>query len=273
MIRRRAALGISVMFTLGAAPTPSPSPAAASDPCGSIASLVDRPTVATSPCTVRPHESLLENGWTSTVTAGPGGGTTTSYPQSFWRVGTSDPHLEYAFGLPSFNRASAGGAPVSGWSDFSFGAKYEMGYNAKAVWGVGAVVSIPTGARPFTAGNAEASGDFNWTYALDPVWSLAGTVSANELSAPVAGGTAQSYFAWIPSVVLSATLPHSSSVFVEYALYSRAAPGAGGRSLIDAGYIRDIGANVQLDAEYGDSPTHVLGQTQRYVGAGASVLF
>jgi opacity protein-like surface antigen len=254
-------------------PSPSPSPAGPQDPCGSIASLVDRPTVTTSPCTVRPRHALLENGWTNTVTTGPSGGNTASYPQSLLRVGTFDPRLEFTFAPPSFNRSSVGGSSIGGWSDINLGAKYELGYTSKAVWGVGASASLPTGSRAFTAGNAQYSGDVNWAYSMNTAWSLAGTVSANALSAYNAAGIAQSYFACIPSVVLTASLPRSSSIFVEYAYYSRSAPNAGAKSLIDAGYTRDIGSNVQLDVEYGDSPTQLNAQTQHYVGAGLSFLY
>ena len=216
---------------------------------------------------------MLENGWTNTVTTGPGGGNTASYPQSFLRVGTFDPHLEFTFAPPSFNRSSVGGSLTRGWNDISLGAKYELGYTAKAVWGIGASASLPTGSRAFTAGNAQFSGDVNWTYSVSTTWSFAGTVSANALSAYNAAGIAQSYFACIPSVVLTASLPQSSSIFVEYAYYSRAAPNSGAKSLIDAGYTRDLGANLQLDVEYGDSPTLLNAQTQHYVGAGLSLLY
>jgi opacity protein-like surface antigen len=278
----RVALGVATAvvtwIAFGAAaraqsPAPSPSPAAPSDPCGSIASLVDRPTVATSPCTVRPRQALLENGWANTVTTGPGGGNTATYPQSFVRVGTFDPHLEFTFGPPSFSRSSVGGSSIGGWGDINLGAKYELGYTPKVVWGVGTSVSLPTGSRAFTAGNAQYTGDFNWSYAMNPTWSLAGTVSVNALSAYNAAGIAQSYFACIPSIVLTASLPQSSSFFAEYTYYSRAAPNAGAKSLIDFGVTHDLGSNVQLDAEYGDSPTQLDGQTQHYVGAGVSFLF
>ena len=207
------------------------------------------------------------------MTTGPGGGNTATYPQSFLRVGTDDAHLEFTFGPPSFNRSSLNGSLIGGWSDINLGAKYELGYTSKAVWGVGAIVSFPTGSRAFTAGSPQYTGDFNWTYAFNSTWSLAGTVSANALSAYNAAGIAQSYFACIPSIVVSASLPNSSSLFAEYTYYSRAAPNAGAKSLIDAGYTRDLGSSVQVDVEYGDSPTRLNAQTQHYVGAGLSFLF
>ncbi len=207
------------------------------------------------------------------MTTGPGGGNTAAYPQAFLRIGTFDPHLEFTVGAPSFERSSVGASLVDGWSDANVGAKYELGYTSKAVWGVGTVVSFPTGDNPFTAGRTQYSGDFNWTYTLNSTWSLAGTVSANALSAFTAPGRVASYFAWVPSVVVSAALPQNSSLFAEYAYYSRTAPNLGAKSLIDGGYIRDLGPNLQLDLEYGDSPTLLAGQTQHYVGAGLSVLY
>jgi hypothetical protein len=155
----------------------------------------------------------------------------------------------------------------------NLGAKYELGYSSKAVWGVGVIVSLPTGNAPFTAGHAQYTSDFNWTYAFNSTWSLSGTVSANALSAVNAGGEIQPYFAWVPSVALSASLPQNSSLYVEYAYYSRTAPNLGAKSLIDGGYIRDFGPNLQFDMEYGDSPTPLEAQTQHYVGAGLSVLY
>jgi hypothetical protein len=77
------------------APSPSPTPSAPSDPCGSILSIVTRPTVTTSVCTVRPHDVLIESGYTNTQTAGARGGTTVAYPHAYLRFGTSDPRLEF----------------------------------------------------------------------------------------------------------------------------------------------------------------------------------
>src|SRR5579863_8970690 len=106
---------------------------------------------------------------------------------------------------------------------------------------------FPTGSRAFTAGNAQYSGNLNWNYTLDPTWGLAGTVSASALSAYNPAGVAQTCFALIPSLVLSASLPQSSSLFAEYTRYSRAGPNAGAKSLVDVGYTRDLGPNVQVD--------------------------
>ncbi len=257
---------------LAASPSPSPSPSPPSDPCGSILSIVTRPTVTTGVCTVRAHKVLLENGYTNTTVTGPGGGQSVSYPQSFLRIGTGDSHLEFAISPPSSNASSVGGAAVGGTSDVNFGAKYELGYNANAVWGVNAQVSTPSGSRAFTAGGAQYTGNFNWGYTLNSEFSLAGTLGFNSLAGYNASGDVAHYFAFIPSMELEASLPANSQLFAEYAYFTQAGVGLGSRSLFDFGYQKDIGPHVQFDVEYGIQPTVLNGQQVHYVGAGLSFM-
>jgi len=260
------------------APTSSPSPAASatpsapSDPCGSILSIVNRPTVTTGVCTVRTGHFDVETGYTNTTTTGTGGGSGVNYPQPLIRIGTADPHFDLELGPPSYETTSAGGPRASGSSDVNLGAKYELGYTANADWGLNGVVTFPTGTGAFTAGNAQFTGNFNWGYTVNSVFGLAGTLSFNALSGLNAAGAAQSYFAFIPSLEATASLPGPSEFFGEYAYFSQAGVGLGGKSLLDFGYARDLGNHLQLDVEYGFSPTQLDGQTQHYVGAGLSFM-
>ncbi len=118
-----------------ASPSPSATPAAPSDPCGSILSIVNRPTVTTGVCTVRTGHFDIENGYTNTTTTGLGGGSGVNYPQSLIRVGTADPHFDLEFGPPSYETSSAGTPTVTGASDVNLGVKYEVGYSSNADWG------------------------------------------------------------------------------------------------------------------------------------------
>jgi hypothetical protein len=261
-----------------ASPSPSPAPTASAaagptNPCGPILSLVSRPTVTTSVCAVATGHVLIENGYSNTTTTGPGGGVTVSYPQSLIHIGTSDPNLEFSVSPPSFNRSSAGGAIATGYSDINVGAKYVLGYNRTASWGANAFVTIPTGARAFTAGAAEYTGNVNWSDTMGPVFSLAGTFGFNALNGYNAAGNVQPYFAFVPSVALAAGMPGPSSAYAEYAYFSQTGPGLGSKSLIDFGYIRDFGRNVQVDVEYGFSPTSIDGQKSSYAAAGLSLMF
>jgi hypothetical protein len=234
-------------------------------------SIVTRPTVTTSTCTVRYGHALLETGYINTVTTGTGGGVTAGYPQPFARIGIGH-GLEFSFTPPSYERTSVGDAFASGWSDVNFGAKWEMGYTAKAVWGVNAFVSTPTGGTGFTAGAPEYTGNFNWGYTLNSVWSAAGTLGFNWLAAPNAAGQTQRYTAFIPSLEMTAALSGTSQAFGEYAYFNHAGPALGAKSIIDFGYQRDLNPHLQFDVEYGFQPTPVEGQRMHYVGAGLSFM-
>lgn len=251
----------------------SPTPSAPSDPCGSILSIVNRPTVTTGVCTVRTGHFDIETGYTNTTTSGPGGGSNANYPQSLIRIGSPNPHFDVELGPPSYETSSVGGPRVTGSSDVNLGAKYELGYSSNAVWGVNSVVTFPTGSHAFTAGNTEFTGNFNGAYTISPEFSLAGTLSFNALSGSNSAGAFQSFFAFIPSIVLTAALPGGpSQISAEYAYFSAAGPGLCSKSLIDFVYQRDFGGHIQFDVEYGFSPTVINGQKQHYVGAGLSFM-
>ena len=256
--------------------TPSPAasatPAAPSDPCGSLLSIVNRPTVTTGVCTVRTGHFDVETGYINTTTAGPGGGSNANYPQALVRVGTVNPHFDLEFGLPSYETTSVGTPLVTGSSDVNLGAKYELGYNSKADWGVNGLITFPTGSHAFTAGGAQYTGSLNGAYTANSVLGFAGSLSFNALSGFNASGAPQSFFAFIPSLEATASLPGPSEFFGEYAYFSQAGIGLGGKSLFDFGYIRDLGSHLQLDVEYGVSPTLINGQTQHYIGGGLSFM-
>jgi hypothetical protein len=252
-------------------PSPSPQPSGPSDPCGSILSIVTRPTVTTSVCTVREGQGLVETGYTNTTITGAGGGTLVSYPQALVRVGIGK-HVEAAFTPPSYNRSSLGDSISTGSSDMNFGAKWEIGYSDKASWGANFQISAPTGDPAFTAGGTQYTVNANWTYTFTPVFGAGGTFGFNSLSGANANGQFQRYSSFIPSIDFTAALSQNSVLFGEYAYFSHAGPSAGGKSLIDFGYVHDFGEHVQLDIEYGFQPTLLNGQKQHYFGFGVSLM-
>jgi hypothetical protein len=268
------ALGQALPLAQGSPATvESPSPVPPADPCGSILSIVNRPTVSTGVCTVRTGKFDVETGYTNTTFTGNPAGSAVSYPQALVRLGTPDPHFDLEFGAPSYETTSVGLPTTTGDGDASLGAKYEVGFSSKADWGLYGAITFPTGSPAFTAGNAQFAGDLDWGYAVSPEFSLAGTLSFNAASGLNAAGAAQSYFAFVPSLELSAAIPGGpSQLSAEYAYFSAAGPGLRSKSLIDFVYQRDFGAHLQFDAEYGFSPTLVNGQKQHYVGAGISFM-
>ena len=254
------------------APSPPPARTAVADPCGSILSIVTRPTVGTGVCTVRPNHVLVENGWSNTVLTGAGGGDIASYPSSFIRIGTVLSRIEIALTPPTVMRSSVGGSIIGGSSDGAIGVKYEAGYTSKALWGANVQISGPTGTPAFSAGGAQYTANANWGYTLSPVVGLAGTFGFNTLSAFDASGNVRHYAAFIPSMEMTVALSSRSQAFAEYAYFSHAGLGLPGKSVLDAGYQRALSENAQVDIEYGFTPTPNLGQQGHYVGFGLSFM-
>lgn len=254
------------------APAPAqtaPSPAPTQNPCEGILNLINRPTVASSPCAVPTKHVLVESGYANVVSSGAGTGVAANYPQALIRIGTFDPKFEFDVFAPNYT--NAGDAP-SGWGDLALGTAFNLGSDDKAVWGGGAIVSVPTGNSAFTAGAAQFTGDFNWVYNLSPVVGLFGTESFNALSARNASGAVQSYFAFIPSTGVSAQLSPNAVLYGEYTYYSQAGPGPGSKSLFDFGYEQAVGSHFEIDVEYGFAPPDPNGVKQRYFGAGLSFM-
>jgi hypothetical protein len=164
---------------------------------GSILSIVTRPTVTTETCPVRVGHAVLETGYSNTTVTGTGDGSTVSYPLALLHIGiTKNTDLEF---IPaSYNRSSVGSI-ASGSSDLGLGAKWEIGYTDKAVWGVNTQVSLPTGSPAFTAGRTQYTGNANWGYTLNSEFSLTGTFSFNSLAGYTPSGQIQRYSTFIPS--------------------------------------------------------------------------
>jgi hypothetical protein len=141
------------------------------------------------------------------------------------------------------------------------------------LWGVNASFTVPTGSPAFGSGNATFTGNVNWGYTLNSEFSASGTLGFNALSAYNAGGVPQSYFAFTPTIALTAALPGGpSQISAEYAYFSSAGPNLGSKSFVDVFYQRDFGQHVQIDIEYGFQPSFIPGQRQHYVGAGISFM-
>jgi hypothetical protein len=236
------------------------------DPCTSISAIVTRPTVTNSVCTVRPNHVLIETGYQNTSALG--AGNTITYPQSLIRVGTEIRGLELDITPPQFVQARSGGVLTQGVSDVSAGLKYVLGYTAKFNYGVQTIFSAPTGTRAFSANGAQSTYAVNAGYTLSPVFSLATTLSAQSLTNGV-----QHFSSFVPSLVLSAALPNSSSVFGEVASFSNAiGPGTPTRTQYILGAYHDFGQRLQVDASVATSPTTATGK-YHYIGFGASYYF
>lgn len=236
--------------------------AAADDPCTALSNVVTRPTVTNSVCTVEPDHVLLETGY-SNVTAGNGGGATATFPQAQLRIGTDVKHLEVDVQAPSEIRSGG----IHGIGDAGGGLKYLFGYSSRMQYGAQLTVSVPTGDSAFSAGAAQTTAALNGSLALSPVFSL---TSSQNFARLAAGGV--QYDSYMPTLTLSASLPHSLTAFAESAYFTNAlGPKTATRNQYIGGLSYDLTPRLQVDLEAITSPTKTTG-TYTGIGAGLSYM-
>ncbi|MEA2719993.1 MAG: hypothetical protein QOJ39_1857 [Candidatus Eremiobacteraeota bacterium] len=214
---------------------------------------------------MRPNHVLIETGYQNTSFAG--GGNAVTYPQTLIRVGTTIPALELDIAPPGISRTNTGGI-TTGTTDVGAGVKYVFGYTAKLNYGGQVFFTAPTGLNGVSAEGTTSSYALNAGYTLSPVFSLAATATAQSLT-----NGAQRWPAFVPSLVLGASLPNSTGVGAEIAQFTHAnGPGTATRTQYLASIYRDFGQRIQIDASFAFSPTAATGK-YRTVGVGASFYF
>jgi len=246
------------------APIPSPSASAAAssavgpalglnDPCVTLSAIVTRPSQTTSVCTVRPNHILIETGYQNT--AFDATSSSVQYPQAVIRIGTTVPGLELDVAPTSAARTNAGGAMITGSTDFGAGIKYVIGYTPKFSYGANVLLTAPTGSRAFSAGGTNALYNLNYGYTISPIFSLAGTFGVLSQT-----NGAQRWSTFIPSLVLGASLPKATNLFAEIATFTNAvAPGSATRAQYILGVSRAITQRIQVDVEGSRSPNTSTG--------------
>jgi hypothetical protein len=260
-------------------PLPSSSPSAPAtapgtsgapaDPCASLSNVVSRPTVATSPCSVKPYEVLIETGYSNVTTSGNGATSTVSYPNSEIRIGLDDA-LELDVIPPSYEREST--VPLTtGLSDGGFGLHYEFGYTRTLTYGANAVYTTNTGSPRLSANGDGILVNLNGAAAVSPALSAFGTFgyedqSSGSVSLPMR------YRAFAPALGLTLALPKAFALYVEGSGQTSDGAGSGGRYGIDGGVTYDVGTRLQLDAELFDYPGSIHTAHQASAGFGASYL-
>jgi hypothetical protein len=269
-VPRLAAAQASPAPAMSPAPAASPTAAAGpADPCAALSSLVSRPTFGTSACAVKPHDLLIESGYTNLTASGNGAGRSVTYPQASLRVGVA-PNLEFDLDPGSVTRLS-GPPEFTGISDTSLGIKYEFGYTSRLLFGANVLYTANTG-DPAVSGNGDGVlANLNGALTLSPAVGLFATLGYNAQSA---GSTAAPlrYRGIDPSLGGSVSLPAALTFALEGFGQSSTGPGLGGRYGADAALERDVGSRLQLDVNYfqyfgAQSGTHL-----HAIGFGAAYL-
>ena len=286
MIRRIAiallAAGLAYMAlpafaqTAHPSPAPSPSPIADPNPCGGpsgLLAVLDRPTIGFSACAVAPGTTLFELGYQNEV-GGSGGNAfvQTQYPQNFLRVGVA-PRVELDLIGPNEVRQrslkpTAPDSVTNGAFDSGLGAKYEFPQRGAATFAIDGLYTAPSGSPDFTAGNASYTLNLDIAYPLTPNTGIGTTLGFTSTGGFATNGAHARYGAFLPSVVVTESLPHDYQPYFEYVYASRLSPSVGGRAYIDYGIQKLFGSRTEVDVELGHALSAKPSLKFNYIGVG-----
>jgi hypothetical protein len=217
------------------------------------------------------HQVVIESGYMNTATTGAGANSSTSVGPALVKTGIG-PRVEFDVTPPVFQATNDGVMRTSGATDAGFGLKAILGYSQRASYGVGALMTVPSGGKAFSSGANTYSLLVNGSYALSGVVSLFQTASFNSLVGADSTGKLVRFGSYVESLGATYNLPSNWSVYAEGSEFSSTSPGGDRRALIDYGVIKNVGAHLQFDAEVGNALNAVSGSRFHYFGVGASFL-
>lgn len=269
--------GVAIAQTEPAA-TPSPQPA---DPCGGPGRLLataNRPTVGYSACAVKHGTVVIELGYQNQSNGTPAAGSIQSQvPQSFLRIGVA-PNFELDVIGPNYIATRAYGPGVAsgstayGVSDSGLGFKYELPPQGRWTFGVDGLVLPPNGSKSLTAGHTTYTANLDAAYSLSPAMGVGTTIGISSTGAPETVTYAQ-YGATIPSLVVTAQIPHFYQFYAEYVYVSKIDALDGGRAFTDFGVQKLLGTRTEVDVEYGHAFTANPALKFDYIGSGIVLQF
>ncbi len=264
------AVGVAALASpLGARSDDAP---ADDDPCLSLLAVVNRPTIGTSPCSVKPGKVLLEAGYTNGASGDLHINLATA-PQSVFRIGL--PHdLEVDVTPPSENwQSTAGGVASAGTSDSGIGIKYEIGHHRRFAYAAGLNATFPTGSLSFTSGSPVYTLSFDESYALSRTVGLAASQYVISATGRNAAGGLTRFISFAPTVVVSQALGLDAQAYLEGYSAIPFTPGGGPRYFYDGGVQQAIANRVELDVEVGSNFATASSGHSHYVGFGLAILF
>lgn len=239
---------------LTAAPSPSPSP----DPCGgthsNLLAALDRPSIGYSPCAAKPHETVVEAGYSNAAGAS---GLLATYPQGFIRYGAAR-NLEVD-------------VLANGRFDSGIGAKYEWWHDDTRAFATDFLYTVPTGGAAFTAGGPIATVNADYAFPLSSRFGFAATLGAQSSYAAALNGSAGRFFSLLPSFVVSDQWNPRAQAFVELYGQTRTRPDGGALLGGDAAFQYMLAPQLELDLEMGRTANDVT--RSHYVGFGFGARF
>lgn len=229
-------------------------------------SLVNRPSMLDSVCTVPEHEAILEVGYAHQNLLG--GGTEYNLPQAVFRYGLPD-YFEFAALLPNYYHQSV--APTSGFGFTSLAIKHELMANEKLAVSLEGLCAPPSGSRGF--GSQDPSGAVNGIINYNFTEELSTTImlGVSSISQPILEGGG-SYKSFNPIALLSWT-KDKVSVYTEVFAQTKTGVFEGAGVNMDMGILYLVRKNITIDFSLGHRISGNLGGYNHYLGFGGAFLW
>lgn len=253
------------------APSPSPSSSPASDPCGDTALLatLNRPTIGSAACSVKPGALVGEFGYTNEqiVTANSRAASVT-YPQGFLRFGVSR-DLELDINGPVFAVQSAAGMTQRGALDSGLGFKWEYAHDESSAAAIDFLQTFGIGNPSVGGGTSTTTFNFDYGRSFSSALGFGVTLGVQSNDGTALDGSTARFVTLLPSVSITDQIRNNLQLYAETYGQTRLRPDGGSRFAIDGGAQYLVSPRFELDFEAGRTVTDV--SRSHYYGFGFGV--
>lgn len=235
-----------------------------------LLSIINRPSVADSPCVVPNKHLEVEMGYQylsliDTFGDAQGG------PTAQLRLGLLN-RTEFTVLLPTYTRFSH--LPYSGINSTTVGLKHELGNSKQWIASVESLLTVPGGSRAL--GTPELSAAFNGIVSYAPVSSFSASLmlGGTTIAIPHVFGGGR-YTSINPDLVLTYYFTQTLLSYVEFYGQSRTGigTGTGSGANVDVGVVRLFTPDFTLDVAYFQRLNGTLGGFERGVTLGFALMF
>lgn len=234
--------------------------------CDGLLALVDRPTAASSPCTIPAKQVDLELGFQAAQLIPSGHGE--QFPGAEFRVGLPA-NNEFHTNLPNYNHRSKPHA--AGLSETLISYKQIVQYTDHWIFTVEGSLVPPSGSREF--GSQGLGGIFNPIFMFELNSKLSITTQlglSTETESELDGG--KRFNSFNPVFVLSWSVNDKLQLYGTAYGKTKTASDAGSGFLAGGGLVYLVRKNLTLDIEGGRRIGGVLSNIENFVGFGAALL-
>ncbi len=241
-----------------------------------LLSVLDRPTISDSVCSVKKNKAFIELGYTYQMETGNEFQTLSTLPQPEIRYGAGH-NIELKLFPPNYIHQSLDRvnrtAIRNGYNDAGLGAKYEFGYGEK--WGIATdtAVTFASGSRYFSANGTGVTLNGILAYNVNEDIGVGLQIGLSHLFSPAYA--AQETMLTM-DIVLTDQLNRITGNLQLYAeCYSTIdiMRGTGITSFVDAGMQYLLSQNIEIDLEAGHNLTDLPYHNTTYVGFGTGLEF